>query len=57
MTAHEIAQRLADPLWTVHGITPARVQKAQALAQRVRVPWAAVLAALPPEIRQQVEST
>lgn len=52
MTAKEIASRLVE---NKRGLTPERVQKAQKLADRSKVNWADVLAAMTPEQRALVE--
>ncbi len=52
MKAREIADRLIE---SAKGVTPARLQKARALAQRSGVDWADVLAALEPHERELVE--
>lgn len=51
MTPQDILARL----FTDKGVTPARVQKARGLANRQRLDWALVLAAMTPEQRTQVE--
>ena len=53
MTAKEIAARLTG---SAKGISPIRVQKAQALAQRSGVAWADVLAVLSETDRVAVEA-
>lgn len=53
MTAAEIVTRL----FVSAGPTPDRVLKAQALAQRMKVSWPDVLAAMSPEQRAAVEGT
>lgn len=54
VTPQEIAQRLADPLWTNQGITAERVNKAKALAQRAKVSWTQVLEQLPKKVREKM---
>lgn len=49
MTAADVVKKLFLP------VDQARIQKAQALAQRQRIPWAEVLAAMTEEQRKQVE--
>ena len=48
MTAQAIANRLTE---SAKGVTPERVQKAQAAAMRARVAWADVVACLPEDVR------
>ena len=51
MTPQDIIARLFGP----KGITADRVRKARALAQRMKVSWDSVLAAMTPDQRQQVQ--
>jgi hypothetical protein len=51
MTAREIV----TALFNTKGVTPERIQKAQKLAERSKLTWASVLAAMTPEQRALVE--
>lgn len=52
MTAEEIVTALFN---TIKGVTPERIKKAQKLAERSKLTWASVLAAMTPEQRALVE--
>ena len=49
------ASEIVAALFNTKGVTPERVQKAQKLAERSKLTWATVLAAMTPEQRASVE--